>query len=195
MTVKILDIGSGPGSFAEQVFAEIPDKKIVRLDIDPDKNPDVLHNITEPLPEEFRSQFDLVLVAHVVDHIPRVRVVEAMRNVISGVRNGGEVWFLTPSLEWAASELINQRDGMHIQGLIFGGQTDAFDFHYCGFTLASLRQMVEICGLIVRKAYQSPFTIQLGEKEYGCIQNVVIGARYDVVSDPAEAIQLQGVAI
>ena len=49
--------------------------------------------------------------------------------------------------------------------------------------------MVEICGLVVKKSYQSPFTIIDNGKEYGCIQNIVIGARYDIISDPAEAVE------
>lgn len=188
MTVKVLDIGSGPDSFARQVFTDIADKEITRLDADVNANPDILHDITQPLPEELRGQFDLVVAAHVLEHIPRQRVVETFRHVISGVKNHGEVWILVPSLEWAANEIINKRDGMHAQLAIFGGQKNEFDFHHCGFTLASLRQMVEICGLVVRKAYQSPFTLIMGDTEQTSIQNVVIGARFDVVEDPAEAL-------
>lgn len=188
---RILDIGSGSESVAAQIFAEIQDKEIVRLDADPDNNPDIVHDITQPLPEELRSQFDLVLAAHVMEHIDRDRVVDTFRNVISAVKNMGEVWILVPSLEWVSSEIINKRDGVHAQLSLFGGQKNPWDFHRCGFTLASLRQMVEICGLIVRKAYQSPFVIWQADKEYSAIQNIVIGARYDALNDPAEAIQVE----
>lgn len=186
--VRILDVGSGPGSVAEQIFGSIPDKEIVRLDADPELNPDILHDITQPLPEELRSAFDLVLADHVLEHVERNKVVDTFRNVISAVKNHGEVWILVPSLEWAANEVINKRDGVHVQAMLFGSQVNSLQTHRCAFTLASLRQMVEICGLIIRKAYQSPFTAVVNGREFGCIQNIVIGARYDGLNDPAEAI-------
>jgi hypothetical protein len=101
----------------------------------------------------------------------------------------GEVWIIVPSLEWAANEIINQRNSLAVQATIFGGQLDPFDAHLCGFDLANLRRQVEICGLIVRKAYQSPFSFTLNGKEYGSLQNIVIGARYDGLNDPANAIE------
>ncbi len=189
MSVKILDVGSGPESVAAQIFDSIAEKEIVRLDTDPALNPDVIHDITQPFPEELRSQFDLVLAAHVFEHIERNRVVETFRNVISAVKNHGEVWIIVPSLEWAANEVINKRDGAHVQALLFGSQENEYQLHKCAFTLASLRQMVELCGLIVRKAYQSQFTVFVNGREFQCIQNIVIGARYDGINgDPAEAI-------
>lgn len=186
--IRILDVGSGPESVAAQIFESIAEKEITRLDADPENKPDILHDINEPLPEELRGQFDLVLASHVLEHIARNNVVNAFRYTISAVRNLGEVWFIVPSLEWTANEIINKRDGIHAQLSLFGGQNNLWDFHRCGFTLASLRQMVEICGLIVRKAYQSPFVILNGETQYQAIQNIVIGARYDRMNDPAEAI-------
>jgi len=188
MTVKILDVGSGSESIATVIFGEIEDKQIVRMDADPDNCPDILHDITQPLPEELRGQFDLVLAAHVMEHIPRDHVVNSFRHVFSAVRDRGEVWVIVPSLEWAASEIVNKRDGVHVQALLYGAQTSALQNHLCGFTLASLRQMVEVCGLLVRKAYQSPFTIIVHDKQYSAIQNIVIGARVDMLEDPAEAL-------
>lgn len=188
MTTRILDVGSGPDSVAAQIFAGIEDKEIVRLDIDASLYPDVIHDITQPLPEELRSQFDLVLADHVMEHIARDRVVETFRNVASAVKNHGEVWVLTPSLEWTANEIINKRDGEHVQAMLFGGQDNDYQIHRCGFTLQSLRQIAELCGLIVRKAYQSPFTVIVHSREHAAIQNIVVGARYDGLNDPAEAI-------
>lgn len=188
MSTKILDIGCGKNSLAEVIFQEVKDKKITRLDADWENRPDWVRDITEPLPEELRGQFDLVLVSHVLEHIGRKKVFDAFRHSISAVKNLGEVWFITPSLEWAANEIINQRDGVHVQMLLYGDQNNEWGFHKCAFTLASLRQMVEICGLLVRKAYQSPFTVIGNGREYGAIQNIVIGARFDGLNDPAEAI-------
>jgi predicted SAM-dependent methyltransferase len=187
--IKILDVGSGVGSVAEKVFDWLPEKQITRLDIDPQVNPDIVHDIANPLPEEMNGQYDIVYISHVLEHVDRARVIEAFRNVIGAVRNMGEVWVVVPSMEWAANEIINKREGIHVQMNIFGAQHSPFDVHRTGFTLISLRQVVELCGLIVRRAYQSPFTIEFEGRQYNSLQNVVIGARYDELNDPANAIE------
>ena len=187
--VKILDVGSGYESVAEKVFTWIEDKEIIRLDFNDEASPDIVHDITEPFPEELRNQFDIVYVSHVLEHIDRQKVINTFRNCTGALKNMGEIWAVVPSLEWAANEIINRREGIHVQGALYGGQDHPLDYHRVGFTLAALRQMIELCGLIVRKAYQSPFMTIFDGKEYQCLQNVVIGLRYDMANDPAAAIE------
>lgn len=184
--IRVLDVGSGENSVAAQVLDWIAEKEIVRMDALEATHPDILHDITQPLPEELYGQFDIVFISHVLEHIDRRHVIETFRQVISAVKNMGEVWVIVPSLEWAANEIINRREGIHVQMNIFGGQLTPFDYHKTGFTLLALRQVVELCGLIVRRAYQSPFTIIHEGREYGSLQNVVIGMRYD--QDPRDAL-------
>jgi hypothetical protein len=191
--IRILDVGCGVGPESSAtdpnaVFSDVTDKEIVRLDANPDAHPDFIHDITQPLPEELRSAFDIVLCSHVMEHIRRPQVLDAFRNTISGVKNMGEVWFIVPSMEFAAGEILKHRDGASVQALIFGGQASDLDTHYCGYTLQALRFMVELCGLVVRKAYQAPFSIEVDGKSHTCIQNIVVGARYDGLNDPASAV-------
>lgn len=188
--IKILDVGSGSDSVAKVVFSHL-DIEVTRLDGTPETNPDILHDITTPLPDELKDSFDIVYMSHVLEHIDRMKVIEVFRNVTQAVKNYGEVWAIVPSLEWAANEIINQREGIHVQMNIFGGQTYPFDYHRCGFTLASLRQMVELCGLFVRKAYQSPFGILYNGQEHPSLQNVVIAIRVDEINNPIKPIETQ----
>ena len=180
--LKILDIGSGESSVADKVFQDA-EKEITRLDANADLNPDVVHDITTPLPDALLGQFDIVYCSHVMEHIDRTKVLSTMVNLSKGLKDRGEMWIVVPSLEWGAKEILNGRDGLQIQGLIFGGQQTPWDYHRVGFTLLGLRQCMEVIGLVVRKAYQSPFEIEAninGETIfYKCIQNVVIAARVD----------------
>jgi len=176
--VNILDIGSGKGSVADVVFTDIEDKNVVRLDANPENEPDVLHDITQPLPEEMHGKYQIVYVSHVMEHIERDKVLNTFRNIAQALAPMGEIWVTVPSMEWAASEILAQRDGIHIQAHIFGGQGNEWDYHKVGFTLKALRQMMDVCGLLVRKAYQAPFVISFKNEEYNCVQNVVIGLRY-----------------
>lgn len=178
--IRILDIGSGPASVAAQVFTHLEDKEIVRMDVNPDAHPDILHDITTPLPPECVGAFDIVYASHVMEHIDRIKVLETWRNLASALKHMGELWIVVPSLEWAASEILAQRETPQIQPHIFGGQHHPWDYHRCGFTLATMRVVMEINGLIVRKAYQSQFEILIDGETYPAIQNICIGARYDL---------------
>lgn len=179
-TVKILDVGSGPYNRAAKDFNWIENKEITRLDFNEEAKPDILHDITKPLPEELRNQFDIVYASHVLEHIDFMKVIATFRNLTGALKNMGEIWVVVPSMEWAASEIINKREGIQIQGTIFGGQNHPLDYHRSGFTLRSLRHMVELCGLFPRKAYQSTFGIDFQNQQYECVENVVIGLRIDL---------------
>ena len=104
--VKILDIGSGVASVASVVFDDIQDKQIVRADINPDLKPDVIFDITKPLPEELKGQFDIVYCSHMMEHIDRNKVFAAMDNLIAAAKDMGEIWVIVPSMEWAANEIL-----------------------------------------------------------------------------------------
>ena len=176
--VKILDIGSGVASVASVVFDDIQDKQIVRADVNPDLKPDVIFDITKPLPEELKGQFDIVYCSHMMEHIDRNKVFTAMDNLISAAKDMGEIWVIVPSMEWAANEILRGRDGIHIQGHIFGGQSNEWEYHRSGFTLSALRFLFESRKILVRKAYQAPFTLGYENQEFQCVQNVVIGLKY-----------------
>lgn len=175
--LRILDVGCGKESVAQLVF-QADDKKITRLDAFEENKPDVLHDITKPLPEELKGSYDIVYASHVLEHIDRESVHITIKNLVDALAPMGELWITVPSLEWAARELLANHDGVHVQLMIFGGQNNHLDYHRCGFTLRSLRKMMELNDLIVRKAYQAPFQISYGDKFFDCVQNIVIGLKY-----------------
>jgi len=182
---KLLNIGSGidKGEIVNRFFPDISNKDITRLDINPLVEPDVIHDISQPLPEELRGQFDIVFSNHMLEHMDRVNVVPAVRNMASGLKNLGEMWIIVPSFDWVCSQILQHRDGLHIQGMMFGAQRDEWDYHRCSFTLNALRTIVEICGLITKRAFQSPFTLLMDGKKFDAIQNIVVAMRVDVLSE------------
>lgn len=180
----ILDVGAGPESMADIAFEHIPDRKVVRLDGDRRLKPDIVHDITKPLPSKLHGQFDIIYCSHVIEHLDRNRVIPTLGHLKKGLKNLGEIWVLVPSLEWAALQIINNRQaGPEIQGLIYGSQTGPYQYHKVGFTLVDLRVVMESLGYVIRKAHQAQFQIAFNfdgqNKVYDVIQNVVIAARYD----------------
>lgn len=177
--MKVLDVGSGyeGESVAEIIFKDAPDLNVVRMDIDPERKPDIIHDLLEPLPEEHHGAYDVVVASHVLEHIERDGVLVAVKNISKAVRMGGELWVMVPSLEWAADEIRRGRSGKHVQLSVFGGQWSPYDFHKSGFTLSNLRQLVEMAGFVTRKAYQSPFIVGVDGESWQVLQNVVIGLK------------------
>jgi SAM-dependent methyltransferase len=168
-------VGSGEGQQADLVF---PDAKIERLDIDPDKKPDIVHDIRDPFPEEMRGKYDGVYCSHLLEHIPRTQVIPTVGNLASLLKNGGELWAIVPALEWAAKQIARDTPSPALVAFLYGSQDNDWMYHRCGFTLMMLRQVMEINGLITRQAYQAPLTIAIGERKYECLQNVVVGLKY-----------------
>lgn len=193
MTLEILDVGSGIGNegMINAYFGGTKDKHVTRLDINPACKPDILHDITQPLPEEYRGKFDVVFSCHMLEHMGRQEVFPVMRNIASAVKNMGEVWIIVPDMLWAAQQVVAGRDGMQVQGLLYGAQRpdNPWDLHKSGFTLHALRRMMEIIGLVIKRATQEEFIMLLEDKQFNCMQNICIGARYDGLNSeerPAE---------
>lgn len=197
--LQILDIGSGPnGGTALDVFAPILEQgyeyDLVKMDIVPDNNPDIVHDIRNPLPPELHGRFDLILASHVFEHVERHVALPAFRNMASALAKNGELWIVVPSLEWCAEQILNNKVTAAVWLCLYGGgepNQPSYWYHNMGYTLTTLRQVFTICGLVVRKAYQVPFTLpfmQVGsdeKREYVALQNVVIGVKVD---DPVDIV-------
>lgn len=174
-----LDVGSNTSNVASMVFSN-DEVEFETLDINPAYNPTYVHDITQPFPEEMYDKYDILFVSHVLEHIDRVKVLDTLRNLRKILKEGGEIWVIVPSLEWAANQIVMQDTlPTSVQAVIFGGQLTEYDYHKCGFTLASLRQVLGMTEYLPRKAYQGSFGIELySGKIETAAQNIVIAVKY-----------------
>ena len=173
--LDLLDIGSGTATARRDAL--FPNSRVHRLDIAPDLDPDILQDITEPLPSDMMEDYDVVLASHVFEHIERIKTIAAVQNVAGALRKGGEFWMIVPALEWAASNL---RSPVLIP-FLYGSQTNEHQYHRSGYTLLMMRSLVEYAGLTVRHAYQGKFEIDLdsgdGIVTHMATENVLISAK------------------
>lgn len=180
--IRVIDIGSGFDESETEQFLEGLDLVIVTLDANPDTNPDIVHDITEPFPDYLEGAFDIVFASHVLEHIDYLKVGLALRNLVSLLAPGGELHIIVPDMEWAARKILRGEENIALMGTIWGGQRHPHDYHRSGYSLLSLRLLVEKIGLIVRKATKGIFRINWiedGEKKVAeVLQNMVIGLRY-----------------
>jgi len=175
--MKVLDIGSGGGS--TYIKAYYPDvDQIIKLDIDRNVKPNIVHDITKPLPRKYQGKFDAAVCFHMLEHINRRDVVSVMRNIADAVRYKGEVVVTVPSLEWAANEIMNGRDSLGVQGILYGAQTSPHHFHKIGFTLNALEQVISHIGILsIDKSFQQEIIVIVDGQRFDAVHNVVKAVR------------------
>lgn len=185
MKLQILDIGCGPTPIAPVVFKPILDQgyeyEVTGVDIDPANNPTVVHDLRDPFPEEMHGKYNLILASHVFEHIDRGKVLDAFKHVAATLAPGGELWVVVPSMEWCAEKILANQFNREVMLSIYGSSQNHME-HKVGFSLPTLRDVVKMTGLVVRKAYQTPFQITSTEADgtstvLAAVQNIVIGVK------------------
>lgn len=171
--IRLLDVGCGEGTHAEW-FADRGPIEVVRLDADPDNNPDVVHDIRLPLPDDLVGAFDIVIASHVLEHVPYRQAMTVLHNIKEACRPGGELRVYVPSMEWAAQEILAGRETFGLLGIIWGGQSDAWDNHYCGFTKRSLSAAMYNVGCKDVKVGESGIIVIIDGKRYDAMQNIAV---------------------
>jgi predicted SAM-dependent methyltransferase len=189
--MKILDVGAGKTP-VEKANAE---DEVFTVDLNPENEPDLVWDIRNPFPEEHLNQYDLVTASHVLEHIPRLQVLPTVVNLRNCLKDGGTLYIGVPSMEWVAGELLREKPSNAVIHVIYGMDEPVYQQHRCGFTLMMLRNIVELAGMVPRRATQTPLKIHMDGFDYQTTQNIVVAMRsmdfekaYDKRRDPAEAL-------
>jgi predicted SAM-dependent methyltransferase len=149
------------------------DIELMTLDVDPASNPDILHDIREPL--QTNKRFDVVYMSHVLEHIERHKLRTVIENCKTLLNPAGQLWVYVPCLEWACEEVLKGNETIVIQGSLYGGQKDEWDTHKAAYTLKALVALLSTFEFAVRKATRSEYLSIVNGKKYTCYQNVVVG--------------------
>lgn len=142
---KVLNVGAGLADNPTEVNGET-DLLFTRLDIDPERNPDIIHDITTPLPHVLEGKYDYVYASHVFEHISWRTALATMKNVSQALKPGGMFVILVPDIEYAARRIMAGNYGMGEIGILYGGQHSPWEYHNCGFTTASMRTALKNIG-------------------------------------------------
>lgn len=183
----MLDVGAGNQNRRD----EFPGSEYITTDIDDTTGPDLVHDITQPLPEELQGTFDLVIASHVLEHIPQHLVVNTLRNLRDALKDGGELQIYVPSMDWVAEELyfrprvMGRLPSPVVWSATYGmgidpetGQENVFQMHKSGFTIMDLRHLFKVLGIVERHFGQGHFTIVTGlGEEHVARQIIAIGVR------------------
>lgn len=178
---RTLEVGPGTASDGICRPADIWGEcgEVETLDGEAANKPTYTHDLRQKLPDELRGRYDYVLASHVLEHIDRGHLGQAIDNLVDALQPGGQLCILVPSLEWAAERIVRGEDNMAVQGMLWGGQRDgnAWDVHYCGFTLKALVMICRMRGLDIVMAGQMPFAITSNGKELAAMSNYVLAKK------------------
>jgi len=142
-TKKIVDLGCGEIDRS----TDFKDYNLVRVDIREECNPDYrcdLHSL--PFANE---EFDIVFSSHVLEHFSRGEWETVLREWIRVLKIDGRLHLILPNLEWALDNfdtnkiILTQPDAYNV---IYGGQTNDFDYHKVGFTPSIINAHLKALG-------------------------------------------------
>ena len=158
--MKILHItapGERPGS--KPLADEFPSAEVEQVDI---------FNLLTLEP----GSADLVYCAFALPVVPAGEVPRTIQQMTAVLADRGELWLVTPALEWCAQQILSDNPNPAVHTALFGERDKPYR---CGFTLAWLRALIEEAGLIPRKMTQGVYAMQIGEHGTQLPCNIAIG--------------------
>lgn len=135
----LLDIGCG------HIYREDDECVVIRVDIREDCNPDYRCDIRQ-LPFD-NDSFDVIFSSHVLEHFNRAEHPKLLAEWVRVLKPGGEARICVPNLEWAAEQISKGKLDDDTLNVLYGQQSYDHDFHYNGFTPASLEKLAKSVGL------------------------------------------------
>jgi predicted SAM-dependent methyltransferase len=123
----------------------------LNVDVDPHTAAQVIDDITKlgKFPDGYAER---IYACHVLEHVSHDEVPQVLATWHRVLRPGGQVWISVPDIDRIVK--IYSKNWEHFQtrpntpwiGLIYGGQTDPFDFHKTGFNFCWMTELLERAG-------------------------------------------------
>lgn len=83
---------------------------------------------------------------HALEHFPMEKTHDVLRLLYDLLTEGGEIYIEVPNFYWHAEEIMIDPTNRQIINYVFGGQLDAYDYHYNGFTPQILAEDLRATG-------------------------------------------------
>jgi len=83
------------------------------------------------------GQFVEIYASHVLEHLSQQEILPVLSGIARTLATGGRFMVSVPDLDILCRLFISPQLGInerfHVMRMLFGGQTDSYDFHYIGF--------------------------------------------------------------
>ena len=83
------------------------------------------------------NSIEEIYASHVVEHIDQKNIKQTLKGIIRVLKKGGKFYVSVPDLDILCRIFIEKtappKVKFHVMRMMFGGQTDEFDYHYFGW--------------------------------------------------------------
>jgi predicted SAM-dependent methyltransferase len=83
------------------------------------------------------ESIEAIYASHVVEHIDQKNIKQTFKGINRVLKNGGKFYVSVPDLDILCRIFIEKtapsKVKFHVMRMMFGGQTDEFDYHYFGW--------------------------------------------------------------
>tara|TARA_B100000575_G_C22882195_1_gene513925 strand:+ start:156 stop:665 length:510 start_codon:yes stop_codon:yes gene_type:complete len=106
------------------------------LNIQKNDGVDFLGSISD-LSQFENDSIDQIYASHVVEHIDQKNIKKTLKGIHRVLKDGGKFFISVPDLDILCRIFIDKNAPIkvkyHVMRMIYGGQTDEFDYHYFGW--------------------------------------------------------------
>lgn len=93
--------------------------------------------------------FDEVYASHVFEHVRQKDAIKTLTGINRIIKKDGKFHVSVPDMDELCKLYLNQalnfEQRWHVMRMMFGGQTDDFDYHYAGWNYQSLSAFLLSC--------------------------------------------------
>ena len=188
---KILEIGSGqfPMKTDEGLVTTFDARDEPENDIHPDYRGDARRL---PFGD---GQFDIVYSGHCLEHFGRNEIHDVLTEWRRVLKPEGEMRMVLPNIEWAAQAIVEGVVDDTVLNVLYGAQTYKENYHYMGFTPATIESFLAKVGLDEFLVQREGFEMILQAKKRGAAPMQKVTRKiYDGHSSAITATKPEGVA-
>ena len=119
------------------------------LNIQKNDGVDFIGSITDLSQFEDES-IDEIYASHVVEHVDQKNIKKTLKGIYRVLKNGGKFYISVPDLDILCKIFIEKtappKVKFHVMRMMFGGQTDEFDYHYFGWNYEFMKDYLTTAG-------------------------------------------------
>jgi hypothetical protein len=125
--------------------------------------------------QEIEGKYDRVICRHALSILEPETIPATFDKLGSLLENWGELWVITPALEYFAAQCYSDTPAPVFHQVVFGSKQA---HNRCGFTLAWLRNLVETLNLSIVASRQQKWEIPYQDTVVPVLENIVIGRKF-----------------
>ena len=96
------------------------------------------------------DSIDEIYASHVLEHVGRVEMKNTLKGIYRVLKKNGKLYISVPDLDILCKIFIDKKASLEqkfeVMRMIYGGQTDKFDFHYFGWNTEILANYLNYSG-------------------------------------------------